>query len=305
VFPFKTNQSIACIAGVNIGGQIGEYPTCIMPSIFYDHHKIVKDPLKGEFDKEKAEMLLKNAEELSEKTGCPLCVDIMATAADALKKYVDFVSGLVSGPFLVDSISQEARLQAIKHAKEIGLIERVIYNSISFLSTPQELKALHESGVKSAVVLAFDPKDLSGGREAILLGDNNKPGLLAVAQGAGISNILVDTAVLQVPSLGVAGKAIFAVKERFGLPAGCAPANAVSIWKKLKENEFGPEGRKVCLAASTLYTQMMGANFVIAGPIDYAEVVFPVCAMADAIIATEAQKAGVKISENHPLYKIL
>ena len=49
---------------------------------------------------------------------------------------------------------------------------------------------------------------------------------------------------------------------------------------------------------------MMGANFVIAGPIEYADAVFPACAMADAIIASEAQNFGVKISPNHPLYKI-
>ncbi|MGD6806105.1 MAG: tetrahydromethanopterin S-methyltransferase subunit H family protein [Candidatus Bathyarchaeia archaeon] len=302
---FTTKQTVACISGVNVGGQPGENPTCIIPSIFYDHHKIVSDPIKGEFDKQQAEALLNRAEELSEKTGCPLFVDVMATTADALIKYADFVSELVSGPFLVDSVSRDAKLQAVKRAKEAGLTEKIIYNSISFLSTPQELQALREFGVRSAVVLAFDPKNPSGNRETILSGIGDQPGLLAVAQGAGIENILVDTAVLQVPSLGVAGKAIFAVKERFGLPAGCAPANAVSIWKKLKEGEFGPEGRKVCLAASTLYTQMMGANFVIAGPIEYAEAVFPACAMADAIIAAEAQKMGIKISANHPLYDFL
>ncbi len=48
----------------------------------------------------------------------------------------------------------------------------------------------------------------------------------------------------------------------------------------------------------------MAADFVIAGRIDEAEVVFPVCAMADAIIAAEAQKQGVKIPANHPFYRI-
>jgi tetrahydromethanopterin S-methyltransferase subunit H len=301
---FKTKQTIACISGVNVGGQPGEHPTCIIPSIFYDHHKIVSNPAKGEFDKQQAETLLNRAEELSDKTGSPFFVDVMGTSAEALTKYVDFVSEQTSVPFLVDSVSRDAKLQAVMHTREIGLIAKVIYNSINFLSTPQELQALKELGVKSAVVLAFDPKDPSGGREAILSGSDKQPGLLAAAKDAGIENVLVDTAVLQVPSIGDAGKAICAIKEKFGLPAGCAPANAISIWKKLKEGEFGHEGRKVCLAASTLFTQMMGANFVIAGPIDYADVVFPPCAMADAIIASEAQKMGVKIAPNHPLYKI-
>jgi tetrahydromethanopterin S-methyltransferase subunit H len=301
---FKTKQIVACISGINVGGQLGEHPTCVIPSIFYDNHRIVSDPVRGEFDRQQAETLINKAEELSEKTGNPFFVDIMGTTAEALIKYVEFVSDKTSVPFLVDSISREAKLQAVTHIHKTGLIEKVIYNSINYLSTPQELDILQNLGVQSAVVLAFDPKEPLGSREAVLLGNSKQPGLLNAAERAGIKNVLVDTAVLQVPSIADAGRAIHSIKEKFGLPAGCAPANAISIWKKLKAGEFGVDARKVCLGASTLFTQMMGANFVIAGPIDYAGAVFPACAMADAIIASEAQSLGTKISLNHPLYKI-
>jgi tetrahydromethanopterin S-methyltransferase subunit H len=301
---FKTKQTVACICGVNVGGQIGEYPTCVIPSIFYDGDKIVCDPVKGEFNKLQAETQLNRAEELSDKTGNPLFVDVMGTTSEALIKYVEFISDVTSVPFLVDSVSREAKLKAVTEIGKIGLIKRVIYNSINFLSTPQELNALNDLGVKSAVVLAFDPKAPFSSRETVLLANSKQPGLLKTADAAGIKNILVDTAVLQVPSIGDAGKAIHSIKEKFGLPAGCAPANAISTWKKLKAGEFGPEARKVCLGASTLFTQMMGANFVISGPIDYVDAVFPACAMADAIIASEAQRLGTKIDPNHPLYKI-
>ena len=93
-------------------------------------------------------------------------------------------------------------------------------------------------------------------------------------------------------------------KKNLGFQQECAPENAISIWKKLRAGEFGPDARKVCLGASTLYTQMMGANFVIAGPINYTDAVFPACAMADAIIASETQRIGVKIPSGHPLYRI-
>ena len=301
---FKTKQIVACISGFNVGGQPGEHATCVIPSIFYDGHKIVTDPIRGEFDKPQAEALINRAEELSEKTGNPFFVDVMGTTSEALIKYVEFVSEQTSVPFLVDSISREAKLETVGHIKKTGLIDRVIYNSINYLSTPQELNALRDLGVQSCVVLAFDPKEPLGGREAVLLGNSKQPGLLVAAEQAGIQNLLVDTAVLQVPSIGAAGKAIYAIKEKFGLPAGCAPENAISIWKKLKAGEFGPDARKVCLGASTLYTQMMGADFVIAGPINYADAVFPACAMADAIIGAEVQNLGVKISSDHPLYKI-
>ena len=50
----------------------------------------------------------------------------------------------------------------------------------------------------------------------------------------------------------------------------------------------------------------MGANFVIMGPIEFAEAAFPACAMADAIIASNAESLGTEIRdrENHPLSKI-
>ncbi len=302
---FKTKQTVACIDGIKVGGQPGENPTLIIPSIFYDGHKIVSNPAKGEFDKKQAETQLNKLEELSEKTGNPFFVDVMGTTAEALTKYVNFVSENVSVPFLVDSISSETKLKTLANIQKTGLINKVIYNSINFLSTPQELQALAELGVKSAVVLAYYPKAVSGDRETILSGNNTRPGLLNAAEKAGITNILVDTAVTRITSIGAASKAICSIKEKFGFPAGCSPANAISLWKKLNEGEFGPDARKVCLGASILFTQAMAADFVISGRIDEAETVFPVCAMADAIIAAEAQTFGLKISANHPFYKIL
>ncbi len=292
---FKAKQSVALISGVKVGGQPGENPTVVILSIFYDGHRIVSNPVVGEFDKRQAETLISQAEELSDRTGNPLFIDVMATTADALTRYIEFVTDQTSVPFLVDSISREAKLQAVMYIQKVGLTEKAIYNSINFLSTPQELAALRDAGVKSAVLLAYDSK---GNRETVL------PDLLKAAEGAGIENVLVDTAVLQVSSIGTASKAIYQIKEKFGLPAGCAPANVISIWKMLKTGEFGPDARKVCFGASTLYTQMMGANFVIAGPIDYADAVFPAVAMADAIIAAEAHNLGVKIAPEHPLFRI-
>ena len=301
---FKKQQTVACIDRVNVGGQPGENPTCIIPSIFYDGHKIVSDPARGEFDKKQAETLLNKVEELSEKTGNPFFVDVMGTTTEAMTRYVDFVSENTCVPFLVDSVSREAKLQTLVHIQKSALINRVVYNSLNFLSTPQELHTLKELGVKSSVVLAYDPQAPSD-RIGILSGNGKQQGLLHAAQQAEITNILVDTAVMKVPSIGAASKAIISIKETFGLPAGCAPANALSLWKKLNDGEFGQDARKVCLGASILFTQTMAADFVISGRIDEADAVFPAVAMADAILAAEAQNNGLKISANHPFYKIL
>jgi len=306
LFRFEREQKVFDIAGFKVGGQPGEYPTCLIPSIFYDKHKIVSDPIKGEFDKQVAETLLKRVEELSDKTGIPFFVDVMGTTAEALIRFVSFVSEMTKNPFLIDSSSRRARIEATRYVCEVGLADRVIYNSLNYLVTDEELKALRDFGVQSAVILAFDPRKPLEERETVLDGDVGQRGLLCAAEDAGVKKVLVDTAVLEVPSIGTAGKAIFSVKEKFGLPAGCAPANALAIWGKLRMGEFGPIARRVCLGASSLFIQTMGADFVISGPIEFAEAAFPACAMADAIIASETESLGTKIrdKENHPLCKI-
>lgn len=300
----KTFQTIASIGGVRVGGQPGEYPTVVLPSIFYDTDPVVSDSKTGDFDRKAAEAQLNRAEMLSEKTGIPFFVDVMGLTGEAMVKYVDFVSEVTEVPFLVDSVSRDAKLVALRHISEVGLTHKAIYNSINLWSTKQELGVIRELGVKSAVVLAYDPKAADEGRVTSLSGNGKKIGLLKIAEQMGIQNVLVDTAVLNVPSLGAAANAIRQIKERFGLPAGCAPSNAISLWNRIKTDEFGVDARKVCLGASTLLTQVMGADFVIAGPINLADVVFPAVAMADAIVAAEAQKQGVSVPPNHPLYKI-
>jgi tetrahydromethanopterin S-methyltransferase subunit H len=88
---------------------------------------------------------------------------------------------------------------------------------------------LKELKVQNAVIMAFSTqKPLADGRISILEGNARQKGLLSSAEEAGIKNILIYTIVLDVPSIGVAAKAIQLVKEKFGLPAGCGPANAVT-----------------------------------------------------------------------------
>ena len=168
LFRFMRDQKVFDIAGIKVGGQPGEYPTCLMPSIFYDKHKIVWNPIKGKFDKQQAESLLNKLEELSDKTGIPFFIDVMGTTAEALIRFADFVSNLTQNPFLVDSSSRHARVEVMRHVCEVGLAERVIYNSINYLVTDEELKALREFGVQSAVLLAFDPSNPLEKKEAIL-----------------------------------------------------------------------------------------------------------------------------------------
>ena len=306
MFKFEKEQKVFNIAGVNIGGQPGEYPTALIGSIFYSGHKIVSDHVKGDFNKEQAEALIKKAEEQSAKTGNPNILDVVGETSEALIKYIDFVADTTKCPFLVDGLTSQIRMPAMKHAVEIGLTERAIYNSIDFHVSNEENNFLKDCRVQNAVLMAFNPKKpWADGRVDVLKGESGQKGLLKVAEEAGLQKVLVDTAVLDMPSIAICSQAIRLVKSEFGLPAGCGAANAVTTWKRVKKGEFGPLAYEVCSGGSGILTQTMGANFLLYGPIELSETMFIACAMTDALIAYGARKLGIVTkTRNHPLYKI-
>ncbi len=197
------------------------------------------------------------------------------------------------------------RIPAAKHAVETGLKERAIYNSLDQHVKPEEVASLRELGVQSSVLMAFDPRNAwPEGRLNILRGYEGQTGLLEAAKQAGLQKTLVDTAVLDVPSIGLASKATQLVKEECGLPTGCGPSNAVSTWKRVKMEYVFP-AYTTCLASSAVVVLMAYADFVLYGPIEYAETVFPACAMTDAIIAYAARRLGTRTkTKDHPLFKI-
>jgi len=302
---FEREQKVFDVSGIKIGGKPGEYPTVLIGTIFYEGHKIVHDPIGGLFDKSRAESLLKKQEEMSDLTGNPHIIDVFGPTAEALCNYIDFVADVTSAPFLVDSTSASQRIPAIKHAVEIGLKERAVYNSIDYNVKNEEIAALKEVGVKSAVVLALNPTNLwPEGRINILKGGDTQTGLLKLTEEAGIGNTLIDTCVLDVPSISLAAKAIQLVKGEFGFPAGCSPANAITTWKKARKG-LGPHAYDVCMASAAVLTQLNGANFVLYGPIEFAEKVFPVCALTDALNTYYGRRMGIRPQvNNHPLAKI-
>nr|MDO8043654.1 tetrahydromethanopterin S-methyltransferase subunit H [Candidatus Baldrarchaeota archaeon] len=301
---FDKTQEIFTIYNVKVGGQPGELPTVLIGTIFYEGHKIVKDPMKGDFDREKAETLLKKQEELSEITGNPYMTDIVGLSEEAIIKYIDFVADVTDAPFLIDSAAMQVKISAVKYVVEVGLLERAVYNSISAHVKEEELAAIKENKLEAAIILAHNPRNVwPEGRIKLLKGDGEARGLLDLAMEANIKKLLIDVSVLDVPSIGLAVEAIKLVKSEFGYPSGAAPLNAVLEWKKVKN--YGKIAKNACAAGSLITAQMEGADFLFYGPIKYAEVAFPACAMTDAIIAYRAIRHGIRPKvKKHPLYRI-
>jgi tetrahydromethanopterin S-methyltransferase subunit H len=299
LFKFEKEQKVFDISGVKIGGQPGQHPTVMIGSIFYFKHKIVKNERTGEFDELAAEDLLRREQEISSKTGNPRIVDVCASTPQSFDKPIDFVAKTIDGPFSVDGITDEVRIAGLKYVKEVGLSNRVVYNSITPMATQAEIEAIKEAGVKSSLILALNTKNptVLGRMQAL-------SELLPLAQKAGVENTLVDTANLDIPDPGPVGKAVYLVKEKYGLPAGAGTHNAINMWRKRRKLEA-----EQLLMASTVANTLpviMGADFTLYGPIESAQEAYFYCGLADAFVA-HSMRQEYKIepsSREHPMYKI-
>jgi len=127
--------------------------------------------------------------------------------------------------------------------------------------------------------------------------------LLDAVTKVGVRNILVDTCVIDVPSLGLAMHAIFKIKDEFGYPAGCGAHNAVATWRGLKK-KMGEIAVKPALAVANTIPVVVGADFILCGPIEHADIVFPTIAMIDAIYGFMLREKGIMVGREHPLFRI-
>ena len=299
MFKFEKEQKVFDIPGIKVGGQPGQRPTVMVGSIFYFKHRILKNENTGEFDAAAAEDLLNREQEISAKTGNPRIVDVCASTPESFEKPIDFVAKTIDGPFTLDGITDEVRIAGLKYVKQVGLSSRVVYNSITPMATQTEVEAIKEAGVKSSLLLTLNTKNptILGRIQALAE-------LLPIAQGAGLENILIDTANLDIPDPGPVAKAIYLVKEKYGLPAGAGTHNAVNMWRKRRKLE--PEQVLMASTVANTIPVIMGADFMLYGPIESAPEAYFYCGLADAFIA-HSMRQEYKLepsSREHPMYKI-
>jgi tetrahydromethanopterin S-methyltransferase subunit H len=296
---FANLQKVYNISGVELGGQPGERPTVLISSIFFAGHRIVRDPVRGLFDREMARDLLDQEAELSIKYSNPRFIDVIGETTEALVNYIEFVVEQTSSPILVDSPSQKVRIEVMKHFAHSEVMPRLIYNAIAEDHTDEELDCLRECGVKSAIILAFSSKAMKPKAKLKLLQED----LLIAAESAGIENIMIDAGVLDVPSVSWASAAIREIKGNLGYPAGCAPANAIYTWEKIKA--LGTTTFRAAASVVLATTQSQGADFIMYGSIKNASWVYPTVATMDALVAYGNRLNDVRpATKEHPLYKI-
>ncbi|RLG49404.1 MAG: hypothetical protein DRN96_09665 [Thermoproteota archaeon] len=268
----------------------------IVGSIFHKGDKLVVDERRGVFRKADAENLVNRAAEVAESVGMEFALDVIVPSAGAVPSYLGFAASTV-GTVLLDPLSKEAALEGLRYASEIGLQSKLVYNSISLKTSREILEAMAEHRVKRAVLMAFsyDLALTSTGRVRAA------EELLATTKGV-VEEAWVDTAVLDIPSVGVALKAAKLLKEKHGVLVGCSPHNAVSGWRAARKLPLTV--RRALSASLCALAASQGVDFVIVGPLHYVLITAPCMAAAMAAEAQVRLEEGEEVSEAHPRYKL-
>jgi tetrahydromethanopterin S-methyltransferase subunit H len=299
MWEFAMRQKELRIGRFGVGGRLGENPTVLIGSIFYQKQKCLGfNDADGSFDREECEKLVKVQDEFSDKTGLPCMLDVVLQSERWMARVVDFVASVTDVPILLDAVSTSIRLAALDYMEKAGLRSRCVYNSFSPESKKVEFDKAKETGLEAAVLLAYNRTDMtSKGRVAAI------KQLSLQATESGVTKALADACVLDVPTLGTAFKTIFDVKNCLGIPAGCGAHNAIATWRGLK-TKMGREAFKPCTATANTLTMAAGADFILYGPVEGAPYVFPAAAMVDAAFGQLLIEEGRVPPSSHPIFKI-
>jgi len=294
---YDREQKVCHIGGVKVGGQPGENPPLLIGNMFQKGDILIESRAERKFNREGARERIREMERLSQETGVPGMVAMVANSLDEAKTYLDFFVGVTGLPFAIDIWVQKTRLAAARYVAELGLQDRLLYNSITPWDEDIEAQVaeLRELGIKHAVVQAFDMEDKRpSGRIKSL------QRMLPLVEKGGFQSILVDTAVMNLPATAFSLVANHLVKQRFGLPVGCAPSNGTYMWRKTA----GAEGRSKFPAVDAAVEAItaMGSDFILYGPMTGTSRVFPAVAAAMSLLATLAYEEGASLPTGaHPL----
>lgn len=298
MWKFNSEQKKFNISGVNFGGTPNERPMVMVGSIFYSKHKVVKNIANGEFDKKETEKQINLQQEMSDKTGLPCALDVIASTTKSMEKFLQFASEVSEAPIFMDGSTYDIRLAGLDLVSEWGLQDRIIYNSITPDFKQVELEKIRDTKIESCVILAYNSTVFSSsGRISAF------KKLLPKIEEYGITKPVLDSCVIDVPSLGSACRTILEIKNELGLPIGNGSHNAISTWRGL-EKKFGAEAKKPSIATAASVTAAVGGDFCLYGPLHTAPYVFPTVAMVNAAQEQLGLEEGKKPDRTLPLFRI-
>jgi len=296
---YETPQKVCTIGGIKVGGQPGENPPLLIGNMFQKGDTLLESRKERRFNRQQAEERIREMERFSQQTGIPGMVALVANSLDEMKTYVDFFVNATSMPFAIDIWMPKVRLAAARYIAEMGLQERLLYNSITpwdedIAGQVAELKDL---GIKHVVVQAFDTED-KGPQGRI----KSLQQMLPLVEKGNFQSVLVDTAVMSLPFTAFSLVSNRLIKEHFGLPVGCAPANGTYMWRKTLG---GDRSQFPAVDAAIEAITAIGSDFIFYGPMSGTSRVFPAVAAACSLLAVLAYAEGSQLpNERHPLARL-
>jgi tetrahydromethanopterin S-methyltransferase subunit H len=295
---FSTEQQTFEIGGVRVGGRPGAVPTVLIGSIFYHGHDVHTDEDRGEFDADEVHKRVELQDKFAELTGNPCMLDVVGSTPESMERHLEFAATATTSPLLIDGTTTDVRLAGLRYAASVGLADRVVYTSVQPDIKDDELQALSDSGVESAIFLTYSMMDFTAKGRVQAVRD-----LLPKLNEAGIRKLMVDTCVLDLATMGQALSAMHDIKQEYGLPVGGGVHNAVAVWKGLK-TKMGPQAKKPCTASALALSVGVGADFLLYGPVEDAPYAFPAVAMVDTALSQLIVEGGERLDKSHPRYRI-
>ncbi|MFX0002290.1 MAG: hypothetical protein ACFE9C_02715 [Candidatus Hodarchaeota archaeon] len=295
----ETNQKEIEIANVKFGGLPGKNPIVMIATVFYAKHAALLDEKTGKFDKTILEKELNEFKDLIEETKLQGVIDVIGSYPNALVKECEYIADTVEYPFLVDGLNDSSRIPAMEGLKEIGLLDRAILNSIDENTSDVNLEKLKDIGVKNAVLLTFGNRYILPQQKLKFL----KETLIPKAEKANIKNYIVDTAVLDLPSISINFETTGLIKKELGLPTGFSPANAIYGWNFVRK--YGETARCGAIASIMTYCATAPSDFILFGPIKFARCVVPAISLISGVNSYYQKRVKRnKISDSSPLQVI-
>jgi tetrahydromethanopterin S-methyltransferase subunit H len=296
MFRFSSQQKVFDMNGTRIGGQPGENPPLLIASMFHNKDRILEDRKTAKFDRTRAVELIRKQEELSQSTGIPGMVAMVANSPEEAQVYIDFYLETTDMLFGIDMWVAEKRAMATEYVAKLGVQDKFLYNSITAWDKDikGQVEKLKDLGIKHVVIQAFDDQDQTPtGRlkslESIL------------SQGAdSFDTIIVDTSVMNLPSTSFSLVANRIIKEKLGLPCGGAYSNGTHMWKESKET-WGLDGFRAMDAVAQGMSSVLWSDFNFYGPIVTAPRIFPAVATAHILLSSLVYDETDEIPENENL----
>ncbi len=215
---------------------------------------------------------VEKAKFLSRQTKIPFILDLFLK--DEVEKRIDFADNL-DVPFMIDGTAGEVRMKALRYCEETGLLDSCIYNSVNFGIKPEEEKVLYDVQPDVILALSYNPVDNSVAGKLKVFEDK----LLPIVRKAK-SKVIVDTAAMPIGNHAKdAVKSIPAFKAKFGFPTGNGIHNTSSTVKDASwelKSAFG--------SALISHSVLLGADFIMYGPVEHSEKVFPIVEIAKKLL---------------------